>query len=1375
MSFSPSGVEFVARNLRGYLSDLKQADQAQQAVGRSAAGIGGKFGQAQGQAQSFGRAVSGLGSNVAGLGSSLNGSLSSLSGFGSALSNVAQIAAGNLLASGISTFVGGVKEFISIGADAVGEAQKLEAGLGALLTQNNLYERTTKEVTVAVGNLGEMQAEAALKSEDLAFKQRELTADINRQNAAIQEQRQRIIQMADGLDKNEQVAKLQQMEIALEGMNRELVKAGQEQGKLTNIQQEYTTSTVTSYQQVNSFAEAQRLAAQQTQDLLGFVDKLSIISPFESDQVALVTKFAVGAGLAVDEAKAFTAGFLDLAAAVGIGSEELSFASDQLLQVAKVGQITTVDLRQLRRLGIDLEKIIGVQMGLSIDEFNEKAKQSPEIFQELFNGVAEFSAKTFPGAAQKLASSLGGISSTFSDIFRVGAKNLMRPFVDAVGPAVSGMLGRLSDLVTGPELAKIGQSIPKALFGAFTSLSGGGEGGFFSGLKGLGLDSSTAKAITDVTQSISELISAFQTSGFTGLAETLGISPEFITLAKNLSSSISEIVPPIKDLFTTVASYGGFGLMGLLFVNTTPDEAAAGLTSFVDELERLAGIFNQGFEAGGLQGGISAIFGDIQPQLQSLAGEILAEIPTFLTTITNSITEHFRTNVPAFQEAMAEWGPKFWEWTNNLIEGAGVALAGVLLAITAWATSPQAQTELTGMGEAIGRTIVTGLGLLFENAGELTVVLLKLSGGLLAAVAVLTGDLILIGGQIVAGIMSGILESFGLDLQPAMVSELQGILIGLAENSMTIIREVARRIVKALADAFRAVFSAGMDVGDKLVEFMDSVSDILTDPDEWLEIGEMAMQGLQNGLEKASGVVLEYLKSLLGSFLDIFTGSQGLDEHSPSRVMMDIGGDAIKGLQIGAENASGALYSSLGGITKGAINTLMTGMSVQDSGFQSQFIDDLNMGGIAKQHLVSNWPDLRDILHGSIKQNIGMLEAGASAGDITGVAQGVATQWDLPPGVMEQYVDMDTQIAHLTATFDRMSEAMRFENLKNAAGFTSQLTGVSQSLVDILKQQFGSSEEAKAAVEKLGQSTLKLTQDNTKLTGELDNQEKQMAILQQELANLNAQEEKDTLAIEKKQLAIEKLTEAMNKNKAAIQANQAVIANNQQGLAALATTGPAGMLESLRAFLEGDEQIFRMFKEFEDGTTSEFFWDRNRAQEEFNKLLREQQAQQEEIARLEKAQADLNFLQQQLSLLDLIKSKGLDPSAILGGLTLGLGASAQDLLTATNNVITAMVDQINEDLQIASPSKVMAKIGRRVMEGMVVGIDRGQNLLSDAVRGVPILNGNVPQPAFSQAAMAGAGNTYNTYYEMPMTVNTAATPQGVIRQYEIKRSMYAAA
>lgn len=542
---------------------------------------------------------SSINSTLSKIGSAAGGSVGGLGKLASGLGGIATVAGGIVAANLFNKMAEGIGAFVSTGLEAVDSAQRLETGLGALLSMNNMYERQTETITVATKSAKEWadeQLNAAAKADDLAFKQRQLTAEINTQNASIQEQRQRIIQMADGLDKNQQVARLAEMELALEGMNRELAEAATEQGKLSNIQQEYTTTTRTSFEQTMNLADAQKLAAAQSKDLLSFVEKLSIVSPFEQDQVALVSKLAVAAGLGVEQTKSFTAGFLDLAAAVGIGSESLDFAADQLLQVAKVGKITSVDLRQLRRLGIDLEKIIGTQMGMSIEEFNEKAAKSPEVFNELFDSVTKFSQNTFAGTAEKMATSLSGLKSTFSDIFSVSAKNLLRPIVEAVSPLASSLLGQLSTIATGPELAQLGQNIGAKItegiafaqeaigkiMGAFEQF--GLRGASVSILGMLGFDpiqiGAALSAVDQVIAAIGRIKTAFETFGARGAAfsilSLMGLDSDSMVAINNaIGSTISYITEQFNTLVAllqpSIASFQeSFTRLGLSFGTTTP-------------------------------------------------------------------------------------------------------------------------------------------------------------------------------------------------------------------------------------------------------------------------------------------------------------------------------------------------------------------------------------------------------------------------------------------------------------------------------------------------------------------------------------------------------------------------------------------------------------------------------------------------------------------------------------------------------------------------------------------------------------------------------------------------------------------------------------
>jgi hypothetical protein len=317
-----------------------------------------------------------------------------------------------------------------------------------------MYEQSVQTVTSAV-------TEQILTQDEYQIKLSELQAKLKLQQATFQENSQKIIQMTAAW--GEDALNVQKAKAAHDKLGLTIQKTQRDIDNLTTTETTYSTSTKVATVQVLSQAEAMKLATSQTAELMDFVSKLAVISPFETETVEMTTKYAIAAGLGIDKTKEFVPAFLDLAAAVGITSGELGFAADQLFQVKKIGKLTEIDLRQLRRVGIDLGKVLAVEMGMSVEEFNKEAEKSPEIFDELFDAVARFSKNTFAGTSQKMATSVKGLKSTLSDIFVIGARNFWRPLVEAVTPMASEILSRLSDLVLGGDMAAIGQSLADML------------------------------------------------------------------------------------------------------------------------------------------------------------------------------------------------------------------------------------------------------------------------------------------------------------------------------------------------------------------------------------------------------------------------------------------------------------------------------------------------------------------------------------------------------------------------------------------------------------------------------------------------------------------------------------------------------------------------------------------------------------------------------------------------------------------------------------------------------------------------------------------------------------------------------------------------
>lgn len=95
---------------------------------------------------------------------------------------------------------------------------------------------------------------------------------------------------------------------------------------------------------------------------------------------------------------------------------------------------------------------------------------------------------------------------------------------------------------------------------------------------------------------------------------------------------------------------------------------------------------------------------------------------------------------------------------------------------------------------------------------------------------------------------------------------------------------------------------------------------------------------------------------------------------------------------------------------------------------------------------------------------------------------------------------------------------------------------------------------------------------------------------------------------------------------------------------------------------------------------------------------------QQRLLNIQAKQSQLDFLKEQQKILDTIAREGLDPSAILQGITLGLDANMNDLLAVQGRLLEALIAQANQALGISSPSKIFAEMGQRIMEGLTAGV-----------------------------------------------------------------------
>lgn len=1369
----------------------------------------------------YNSAISGMSKNTASTASSIS---SSFVGVGSGILKVGAIAAGAGLA-GIAALTGGLVLLGSAALTEFAKYERMSLSIESLVArQLSQGEQVETQRTVAIG----LTKKEAAELEGLAGKIKEEELSRNTLKARIMEQSEALRQLrdahgAEALDVQTATARLAEMENQYQTSGAEIQELVARQAELSDGTQKYATVIEKVRTGQMSMTEAMAQAGPKAKELLGWISKLAINSPFSEEGVNQAFQTALAYGFTIDKAKELTAAELDFAAATGKSVEVTNMIALALGQMQAKGKVSGQEIIQLTNAGIGVNKILE-DMGFTLDDVSNGLVDSDKFIQAVIDDM-----NVFKGAGAAQAATFSGLISTLGDLKAIGLREFFTGTFTTIQPYLADFVGMLTSaaLETG-SIRKLGDTFGTyvagglknvvglvrllaigdftgGLFGleedspfitalfrareAVTSLYEIGRllftGDFRGGIFGLEEDAPIITTLFNIREAIEKIQGAFARFGVSGATVSilgmLGLDPETIGTINTTLFSISEGITTFIDNVMLAfdrfgASGAAFSILGQLGVSsdtlvtlkTTLDEIVLGVTDFVTQIQEA---FTTGSEGGGLAGGLKAAF-----------GEILANIPTILTEVVTGIATFLAgPAIPIMLTGLSEWGTAFWGWATTAIEGVGAALAGILLAISAWVASPEAQTQLNDIGKSLGGYLVTGVGLMLEQQDQWGTILLKVVGGLLAAVAIITADLALVGGQIVAGIISGILEKLGVDLQPATLTELKTILDNIASDGAIIAEFVGGEIVKGLETGMKNAWTAFKSAIKTLIPtitplFAGIVTAILPyfedtfkkagdlfSGEKWMELGTSAIEGLLEGMKERAGDVLEFIKSLAA---DSLTGlGQFWGAESPARRFMPLGESVPQGIAVGINNASGEATQAIQNMGRNLLTSTNSALN---------FFDDLDAGGIAAANQVSNWNDLRDILQLNTSTAMQILASGGGSAGITNLIRQESANWGISPALAMSITESQGLMDHLMGTFNEFQTQMRLENLGNLVQMGGSFSGIAGTLAAQLEEQMGSAENATKALNALKDSGAKLDKSNLSLTDTLEDQQSKLAILQAELTELTGQEELDTIAIDKKKLAIEQLTEAMEENRKKIIENRQALVDNQQALLDmqmdLATGNQGDRIAFLQDFLASGEDSIRLIGEelggifAGTGMTSDVFWTRVQAQEELNRLLEEQRRQEELITQQKEAQGKLDKLKAQLDLINLGRQLG---GNIFAGMKFGLDASVEDLLAATNAVTMAMVDQINHDLQIHSPSGVMIKTFQQVMAGAAIGVRRGESMLSEAMRSIPVLNGSMPQ--FSQQAGASNSSTYN--YNFPMTVNTAATAQGVIMQYDVRRSL----
>lgn len=215
-----------------------------------------------------------------------------------------------------------------------------------------------------------------------------------------------------------------------------------------------------------TMADALAQAGPKAQELLEWIQKLAIQSPFDMEGVAVAYRTALAYGFTSDEAQRLTQNMIDFAAGTGQSVAVMNQVALALGQVRAKGKLAGQEILQLVNAGIPVNDILK-EMGYTLDDVSAGLVSADE-FLEAFNRTME---EDFAGAAARATNSWSGLLNSLGDIKKIGLRTLFADTLEVLQPLVAEFanwlqgdgLARLEEM--GASMGRFTQSVVDALKG----------------------------------------------------------------------------------------------------------------------------------------------------------------------------------------------------------------------------------------------------------------------------------------------------------------------------------------------------------------------------------------------------------------------------------------------------------------------------------------------------------------------------------------------------------------------------------------------------------------------------------------------------------------------------------------------------------------------------------------------------------------------------------------------------------------------------------------------------------------------------------------------------------------------------------------------
>lgn len=221
----------------------------------------------------------------------------------------------------------------------------------------------------------------------------------------------------------------------------------------------------------STMAEALAGAGEQTQSLIGWIEDLAVLSPFNQSDIAKSFRLTMAYGFTADEAQRLTSTMVDFAAGSGATGDSMQRIALALGQIKARGKLAGQEIMQLTEQGIPVRQILAKAFNVTTAELEEMITAGISADRAI-EAIISSLETDFAGAAERQAGTFSGLISSLEDLREIGLRDFFGPMFQEAQPYLQAFVDTLTDPAVKEAIGSIGESLGVTLGGALDAVSG---------------------------------------------------------------------------------------------------------------------------------------------------------------------------------------------------------------------------------------------------------------------------------------------------------------------------------------------------------------------------------------------------------------------------------------------------------------------------------------------------------------------------------------------------------------------------------------------------------------------------------------------------------------------------------------------------------------------------------------------------------------------------------------------------------------------------------------------------------------------------------------------------------------------------------------